>query len=161
MKIRNLLVLAALLVAPDLVQAQEFTRYHGKDTIQEGMGGEMQEIDGIEFWTHGMPPRRFQLLGYITDSRLKSGLIGMARMKGQARSVCQKAKEVGADAVVQVGSEVETTGHVSNAFAQGQRAGQSSHAFGSAQTTAVQRNHARFAVLKYLPDEPVTPAVER
>jgi len=38
MKIRNLLVLAALLVASGLAQAQEFTRYHGKDTIQEGMG---------------------------------------------------------------------------------------------------------------------------
>lgn len=60
--------------------ADDFKAYEGKNTTFDGNGGEKTTVDGIDFWANGAPPRKFKLLGYIEDTRLKSGLIGKLRM---------------------------------------------------------------------------------
>jgi hypothetical protein len=61
--------------------------------VREGTGGEKKTVDGIDFWANGAPPRKFQIIGFITDSRLKTGLIGMMRMSGLESSVAQRSEK--------------------------------------------------------------------
>src|SRR5258708_30668568 len=46
--------------------------------IYEGRGGASKNINGIDIWLVGTPPRKFRIIGYITDSR-PGGVIPMAR----------------------------------------------------------------------------------
>jgi hypothetical protein len=46
--------------------------------IYEGKGGASKNINGIDIWLVGTPPRKFRIIGYITDSR-PGGVIPMAR----------------------------------------------------------------------------------
>jgi hypothetical protein len=60
------------------------------------------------FLVHGAPPRKFKVIGFITDSRFKSGLIGMMRMSGLDSSIAKETRRAGGDAVIIKNSEVET-----------------------------------------------------
>ena len=73
--------------------AADFVAYESKDSVREGTGGEKKTVDGIDFWANGAPPRKFQIIGFITDSRLKTGLIGMMRMSGLESSVAQRSEK--------------------------------------------------------------------
>lgn len=157
-----------LLGPASAVLASDFVAYEGKDAIQEGTGGEKKTVDGIDFWSNGAPPRKFQLLGFITDSRLKTGLVGMFRMSGLESSIAKEAKKASGDAVILTDSESETTGYVgqaqttgqanatTNGSAYGNNYKSTTNAWGSSNTTtqtaAVKRQHTRYAVVKYIPD---------
>jgi hypothetical protein len=150
------------------VLAGDFVAYEGKDAIQEGIGGEKKTVDGIDFWSNGAPPRRFQLLGYITDSRMKTGLIGMIRMSGLESSIAKQARDAGGDAVILAESGTETTGYVGQTHTTGQATATTNGSTygnnyqsntkvwgssnGYSQTAAVKTQHSRYAVVKYLPD---------
>ena len=54
----------------------EFLSYESKNSIRDGQGGERKTVDGIDFWMRGDPPRRYQVIGSLTDERHKTGLIG-------------------------------------------------------------------------------------
>jgi len=145
--------------------AGEFIAYEGTDAVQEGTGGAKKTMDGVDFWTDGAPPRKFKLLGYISDTRHKTGLVGVIRMKGLEGSIAKQAKAVGGDAVILVGSEVETKGYIgtTNATVSGtaRTSGNTTRFQGSSvdRTTAaaVQKQHTRYAVVKYIEDEPPRP----
>lgn len=63
-------------LAPVAVPAQEFIGYEGKNAVREGDGGAKKTVEGVDFWSDGAPPRKFVLLGYVTDRRHKSGIMG-------------------------------------------------------------------------------------
>jgi len=46
--------------------------------IYEGRGGASKNVNGVDIWLVGTPPRKFRIIGYITDSR-PGGAIPMAR----------------------------------------------------------------------------------
>jgi len=152
----------AVASAANLALAGDFIAYEGKDSIQEGTGGEKKTVDGIDFWSNGAPPRKFKLLGYINDARLKSGLIGKLRMSGLESSIAKEAKQVGGDAVILADASAETTGYVgmSNTSAQasatnsGNQTTAQEHSWTTGATVAVQKQHSRYAVVKYLEDSP-------
>ena len=157
--IRKALLVATFAVVSSQVSADpKFTAWYGKNAIQEGDGGEMHVVEGIEVWTNGAPPRAFKLIGYISDTRLKTGLIGKMKMKGQEKAVALEAKKVEADAVIAVSSETETTGYVGNATAQNTRTGNTSNTFGSGFAAPVQKDHSRFAVIQYVQETKEQPA---
>ncbi|HEU0048722.1 MAG TPA: hypothetical protein VFQ43_14090, partial [Nitrososphaera sp.] len=58
----------------------DFQSWEGRSSVVEGHGGTRKIVDGMDVWTHGDPPRRFQELGIIEDDR-PGGLIPMARLK--------------------------------------------------------------------------------
>lgn len=140
----------ALAVAAPAVAAAKFTAWHGKDVIYEGEGGEMEEVNGIQFWSNGDPPRSFKLLGYISDTRLSTGLVGMMRVKNRNKEIAEVAKANGGDAVILVDAATATRGYVSNANAFGSSAGSSSAATATGFRTAVQNESTRYAVIKYV-----------
>jgi hypothetical protein len=140
------------------VRAQDFLPYEGKNAIREGEGGTKKVVNGIDFWADGAPPRQFKLLGYISDRRHKSGLIGMIRMSGLESDIADVAKQNGGDAVILVSSEAETIGSVGNTFGQVQANANSNggnttgHATGwsTGTTSAVQKQQSKYAVVKYI-----------
>lgn len=142
--------------------AADFTAYEGKNAIQEGDGGEKKTVDGVDFWSNGAPPRKFKLLGYLNDRRHKTGLVGKVRMSGLESDIAEEAKKAGGDAVILVGAEAETTGYVgqaqtntqANARVSGNNVYGNSNAWTNTQAVAVQKQNSRYAVIKYLPDEP-------
>jgi hypothetical protein len=138
--------------------ASDFVAYEGKDSIREGNGGEKKTVDGIDFWANGAPPKKFQIIGYIEDTRMKSGLIGKLRMSGLDSSVAKQAKSAGCDAVILVDANAETTGYVgsshtseqASATSYGNTATAQGHSWTTGGTVAVQKQHSRYAVVKYL-----------
>ena len=142
------------------VLAGDFVAYEGKDSLKEGTGGEKKTVDGIDFWSNGTPPRKFKVMGYINDTRLKTGLIGKFRMSGLESSIAKQVKQVAGDAVILVDASAETNGYVgqSNTSAQATATGNGNTvtAYGSSSTTAVatavQHEHTRYAVIKYVDD---------
>jgi hypothetical protein len=137
------------------VMAQDFIAYEGKNAIREGEGGAKKTVEGVDFWSEGAPPKKFMLLGYITDRRQKSGLIGMASMASLERDVAALTRKSGGDAVILMASDAETIGAVGTGTAH--RWGNSSSGFGMAAN--VQKNNSKFAVLKYVTEAEAAPVV--
>lgn len=106
--------LAALLALPCVPHAADFTPYYGKGEVTEGSGGTMKQVDGVEFWTNGTPPRRYVLIGYIEDSRKVTGMIGKSRLKALPSAVAKLAKESGGDAVIEQPHSENATGIASS-----------------------------------------------
>jgi len=61
--------------------------------IYEGKGGASKNVNGVDIWLVGTPPRKFRIIGYITDSR-PGGLIPMARRDAD---LAAEAKKNGGD----------------------------------------------------------------
>jgi hypothetical protein len=64
----------------------DFQSWEGRNSVVEGHGGTRKVVDGMDVWTHGDPPRRFQVLGIIEDER-PGGIIPMAQLKYSNGSV--------------------------------------------------------------------------
>lgn len=141
--------------------AEGFTPYEGKDAVQEGTGGSKKTVDGIDFWSNGAPPRKFQIIGFMEDTRRKSGLFGMARMASLEGSIAKIAKKEGADAVILVESGDEVIGLYSqnNQTVRGTASGSGNTTYmqgsgsGASSSVGVKDHHSKYAVVKYLPDE--------
>lgn len=97
---RSLALLLVLTAISEPALAQEFSEWEGKQAVKVGEGGARKNIDGVDFWTEGTPPKPYILIGYLLDTRHESGLYGMMRMSSLERSIAKKAKQVGGDAVV-------------------------------------------------------------
>lgn len=155
-------ILAALIASSPAAFPQEFEKWEGKATVLEGDGGTKKVVDGIDFWAMGNPPRKYVLLGYISDRRHKSGLRGKISMSHLDADIAKVAKEAGGDAVILVDSQTETTGVVgvgntntqAHAYGNRQNAYGSSNSFSIGSARAVQKQDSRFAVIKYVNDEP-------
>jgi len=140
-----------LAVAFPALAAPEFSRYYARDAVQEGQGGEMKEVEGTEFWSNGAPPRRFEIIGYLTDRRHATGLIGAMRLKSLEKDIAKAARSNGGDAVILVGADRELVGFASsgqaNAFSTG---GGSANAQGSSFSAPVAKQNSRYAVIRYV-----------
>lgn len=160
------IVALTLVTAPLLAMAGDFIAYEGKDSVQEGTGGAKKTVDGIDFWSDGAPPRPFKLLGYIDDTRHKSGLFGLARMAGLEGSIAKTARKNGGDAVILITSEAQTkgiatqsheTGNATVSSYGGNQATVNGSTSGNSWATRVENQHSRYAVVKYLVTEPSEP----
>jgi hypothetical protein len=72
-------LLAVPLLCPSCTTT-DFQSWEGRNSVVEGHGGTRKVVDGMDVWTQGDPPRRFQVLGIIEDER-PGGLIPMAQLK--------------------------------------------------------------------------------
>ena len=164
-RVAILLTSVVLGLSTEVARSQEFEAWQGKPVVHEGEGGTKQVVDGIDVWDRGSPPRKFVIIGYIHDRRLKTGLIGKIKMSHLNSDVAKIAKQAGGDAVIVVSSDVDTVGAVGGGFgstnASAQAVGNS--AYGHSNTSSfgfagsVRKQESEFAVLKYLPDEPAAP----
>jgi len=143
--------------------AQEFLPYEGKNAIHDGEGGNRKTVNGIDFWTNGDPPKRYQVIGAITDERHKTGLIGLFSMSNLERDIAKAAKDNGGDAVILTDAKDEVTGVVGTSYgsATGSATGgmATAQGFGSGFARPVKEHESRYLVVKYLADTaPSAPA---
>jgi hypothetical protein len=124
----------------------EFQSWEGRNSIVEGRGGTRKVVDGMDVWTHGDPPRRFQVLGIIEDNR-PGGIIPMAQMK---HDIVAKARQSGGDAVILVSSQSQLAGYYTSGSATAYGYGNFASAYGSSTTVPLTRHTAAFVVIKYL-----------
>ena len=87
--------------------ATDFQAWEGRNSVVEGRSGIKKVVDGMDVWTYGDPPRRFQVLGIIQDER-PGGIIPMAQLK---HDIVQKARAAGGNAVIFVSSESQLAGY--------------------------------------------------
>jgi len=85
----------------------DFQAWEGRNSVVEGRGGTKKVVDGMDVWTYGDSPRRFQVLGMIQDER-PGGIIPMAQLK---HDIVQKARAAGGNAVIFVSSESQLAGY--------------------------------------------------
>lgn len=140
------------LAIPGAVNAKShFAAYEGKDAIQEGRGGTKINKNGIDYWTTGTPPRRYQVLGIITDKRAMGCKICGDAIGSPA--VANATKEAGGDAVVFMDEQNRMQGTVGSATASGNR----NFASGFGWSAAVGDRVATLLVIKYLQDDAQKP----
>jgi hypothetical protein len=73
-----------------LGQALNSRPYEGPDAVQTGTGGAKITKNGVDFWTNGTPPRRYQIFGFLTDTLQDKLLSGHAMAAAALLSVCKK-----------------------------------------------------------------------
>lgn len=103
----GLLAIVLVFTADAAFAGPKFAAYEGRDAVQEGQGGTKIAKDGVDFWTTGTPPHRFQVLGVLTDER------GSGLFSGDAigsPGVVHKVRELGGDGVVFLGTESQVRG---------------------------------------------------
>jgi len=88
-----------------------FQPYQDGGKVYEGSGGIKLEVEGVEFWTEGAPPRRYSIIGVaMQQASGPSGEEAAARV-----AVAKLAKERGADAAIQVQGNPALKGIVDSA----------------------------------------------
>ena len=139
----RIVVLIAFLAASIPALAQEFNKLHTREPmIVEGKGGTMEVVDGIEMWTTGDPPRRYEVIGLINDERRVTGLISQKRLKGLPAKLAKIAKANGGDAIVPVSQDERASGVAGNQYG----------------AVMVMKRTSQYAVVRYLPEAPDPPA---
>lgn len=125
-----------LLAVPALAQAKiDFAGYEGPEIIEAGQGGTKIARHGIDYWTSGKPPRRYQVIGRISDRRSEEWDGGHAI---GSPSIARKVKKAGGSAVILIDQNDVAQGST------GFGSWGSFFAMGSSKTTTT------FAVVKYL-----------
>ena len=156
--------LLALALCSSAVAAPIFTAYVAKDATREGEGAEKVIVDGMDFWSNGSPPRKFEILGFLTDKRHSNGLYGAIRMSSLNKEIADAARANGGDAVILVHSETEVVGVASTggAYATGTAYGSTANAsaFGYGLAKPIEKQETKFAVIKYLDGTPAPKVAE-
>ncbi|WP_397589190.1 hypothetical protein [Sphingorhabdus sp.] len=142
------LAIVPFLSVPAFAQAKiDFAIYEGPPKVATGEGGTKITKNGIDYWTTGTPPRRYQIIGFVQDRR--DELMDGGHAIGSP-SIASKVKRAGGNAViVESQDEVGKTGGF----------GSASPFFGFL-AMGGSKTVTRMIVVKYLPDEvqPVSPA---
>jgi hypothetical protein len=95
MRIVSLALAAALTAACATIG---FQPYADSGKVYEGSGGVKLEVDGVEIWSEGTPPRSYSVVGVVAQQG--SGVTGDETALRAA--VARTVKERGADAAIQV-----------------------------------------------------------
>ena len=142
-----ILIAAALSSAPALAK----TKYEPLETrtpmIEIGNGGTRTQKHGVDYWTSGTPPIRFQVIGIITDTR------GSGRLAGDAvgsKAIAKLVKLHGGNGVVILARGSKPVGVVSG----GSATAYGNNAYGSGWSSIVSNTRTSLAVIKYLNPTP-------
>ena len=123
----------------------DYYTYSGS-AVYEGKGGASKNINGVDIWLVGTPPRKFKIIGYITDTR-PGGPIPMARRDGD---LAAEAKKNGGDAILIKADERDFLGTYSTANATAVSNGNVTTGFGSGVSVPIIRREGQFFVIKYV-----------
>jgi hypothetical protein len=127
--------------SPALAQARiDFAIYEGPPVIEQGEGGTKITRNGIDYWTTGTPPRRYQVIGFVQDRRDEFWDGGQAI---GSPSIARRVRAAGGDAVV---VQTQEEAGQSGGFA----SGGPFYAWGM---SGGSRTITRMLVVRYLPEE--------
>jgi hypothetical protein len=114
--------------------------------IYEGKGGASKNINGVDIWLVGTPPRKFRIIGYITDSRPGRGIAMAMRDSDLAAS----AKKNGGDGILLKAEQTDFLGTYSTGSATAFANGNVATAFGSGVSVPIIRREGQYFVIKYV-----------
>lgn len=80
-----------------------FHFYDGNDSIRTGSGGTRITSNGIDYWTSGQPPKKYQIIGVIVDDRGTSHAALNSALDGKvigSRKIARMCKQNGGHAVI-------------------------------------------------------------
>lgn len=144
MKILYLCAIGATAMLAYAAEAKtRYEPYEARNSVVEGEGGSRMTKDGVDFWTTGDPPRRYQIIGIIRDNR------GTGVFHGNAigsSGIAKKIREVGGDAAILMNQNSRVTG----VWSQGQATANGNQANGSGIAIPIEERDTTFAVVKYL-----------
>jgi hypothetical protein len=152
---RSLITLAAAVSLGLAACSTEYSTYYGSPVLT-GQGGASRQIDGIDFWVVGAPPRLYQVIGYIEDSRPG----GPPAMAGCLGAVAAKARAAGADGIIITSDDKEYMGTFSTASVNGWNNGYNFGANGIGTTMNITRRNSTFLAIKYINNVPLAPKVK-
>lgn len=84
----------------------DYQPYEGRNATVEGQGGTRRTAAGIDIWSNGAPPRRYQLLG-VASVELGEGVGHQAMVD---RALASQVKKADGDAAILVGSDRSVSG---------------------------------------------------
>jgi hypothetical protein len=125
--------------------ATDYYPYQGGSPLI-GQGGAAKTINGVDIWQIGTPPRKFQIIGFIEDSR-PGGPPSMAQRDGALAAV---AKAHGGDGVLIQSDAVQYLGTFTTGNAATTLTNTSAFTTGTAISAPMVRREGRFYVIKYL-----------
>lgn len=129
----------------------QFAAYEGPDSVQEGRGGTRMTRNGVDYWTTGAPPRRYQIIGIVTDNKcLGSRLCGDPIDRP---AIADMVKANGGDAVIVLGKSNDARGMVGGASAYGG----GNFATGYGWSAAISDHASSMLVIRYPPEGPRKP----
>jgi hypothetical protein len=145
--------IAALAFSLAGCSSTEYYSYQGSGQMI-GQGGAATQMNGVDLWINGSPPRKFYILGYIQDVRPG----GPGPMSMRNYRLTQKAHEAGGDGVLVLSDNSQYMGTFStgNAFTTANASVYGNSIYGSAVTNATAfsmpmiRRESRYYVIKYL-----------
>ncbi|MBC2652052.1 hypothetical protein H7F50_19100 [Novosphingobium flavum] len=132
----------------------DFALYEGKPVVRTGEGGTKITKNGIDYWTSGEPPRRYQVIAMVQDKRDEFWDGGHAV---GSPSIAAKVKKAGGDAVI-IQSENEAGHGGGYSSTTGSASGGLGWLFGFG-ASGGSKTITRMVVVKYLPDiaDPASP----
>jgi hypothetical protein len=114
--------------------------------IYEGRGGASKNVNGVDIWLVGTPPRKFRIIGYIMDSR-PGGPIPMARRDADLAAA---AKRNGGDGLLLKAEQTDFLGSYSTGNATAITSGNVTTAVGSGVSVPMIRREGQYFVIKYV-----------
>jgi hypothetical protein len=138
-----LLILAAAFLAS--CADTEYFAYSGSG-IYVGTGGASKTVNGIDLWVTGSPPRKYRIIGYITDTRLGGPLAMAGRDAGMAR----QAKQAGGDGLILSSDLTNGMGTYTTGNAAIVGTGNVATVTGSSMSMPIIQRQARYYVIKYV-----------
>jgi hypothetical protein len=103
MKIRLFFpLLLVVVILFDGCSSPKFTKYSGSEIFQGTGGGTMQTVDGIQFWEHGEPARKYEILGIIDHSHQHGHFPDFGSRESTLAKI---AREQGGDAIMRVSKD--------------------------------------------------------
>jgi hypothetical protein len=111
-----------------------------------GQEGAAKNVNGIDFWLTGSPPRKFQIVGYIQDSRPNRGIPLLTMYPDLAKA----AKSLGGDGVLIQSESIQYAGSVSSGNTFVSPLGSGLVATGSGISVPLTQREGHFLVIKYL-----------
>jgi hypothetical protein len=106
MKKLAVVVLTALTI--QACASVDYQPYEGKSIVHEGMGGAKVTTDGVDFWAHGAPPRKYRVIGVATGE-YGEDFNDVAMIQ---RAVAGEIKKRGGDAAILISENMKNHGDV-------------------------------------------------
>ena len=146
MKNYTMMMMAAVITLMAGCSTEYYAYQGGSPTV--GQGGACKRVNGVDIWLTGTPPRKFQIIGYIEDSR-PGGPPSMAQRNSK---VAASAKQQGGDGVLMQSDSSQYMGTFTsgNAFTSFNGFTNTALTTGSSFSAPMMRREGRFFVIKYL-----------
>ena len=106
---------------------------------------------GVDVWMFGAPPRPYQIIGYIKDSRYEGNWKSSSLLP---TAVADQARAAGADAVIINSDSHDPTGSVSTANVMGWASGSNFGWNGWGTNTSLYERNSTFLAIRYINNVP-------